>query len=540
MAATEAGSVASRTVDDLYRQHGGEVYRYAYAVLGNHADAEDVTQTTFLNAYRALEQGVRPRKASNWLLTIASNAIKQRFRQQQARPRQVELDEHIAGSEAADDEGPTIGELLTALSRIPPQQRQAIVLREFEGRSYAEIASILHVTTTALETLLFRARRSLAEELEHQLTCVEAQLAISKAVDGRLGRKERRRLREHLAECPDCAHFARLQPRHRTALRGLMFLPIPLSLSIFRGLDGAGTATAARMPSAGSEGAGAAGTSSGLGGTGAAGGSAIAGGVTIKAAALVAAATLAGGIAAVGAVELGRVVDEAPTAAATGAPSLTLAEHRGASAVRKSLAAPRRAEHASAPSASTRTPGVTGVEPPDRQESASTTETSQGDGTQGAGGSTGTEPTEQGGEPQGNQPQGPSGTEPQGTAPPGAEPPPSQPPSNQPAGTPTGAVQQPPVSSRRHPQPAKTKMTKKQTPGQHHQQAPKPKHEPTPKNEAKPEHPAKPTPQPKTEGQPNAEQPKPQQQSNPKNTPESGAPVADPQAAPDKPHGPKS
>ena len=55
--------VASREIDDLYRRHGAEVYRYAYAVLGNHADAEDVTQTTFLNAYRALEQGVQPAQA---------------------------------------------------------------------------------------------------------------------------------------------------------------------------------------------------------------------------------------------------------------------------------------------------------------------------------------------------------------------------------------------------------------------------------------------------------------------------------------------
>ena len=123
MAAAEAPHVASRAVDDLYRQHRAEVYRYAYAVLGNHADAEDITQTTFLNAYRALEQGVRRGSLSNWLLTIASNAIKQRFRQEQARPRQVELDERIASSES-DDEGPSVGELLTALSKIPPEQRR--------------------------------------------------------------------------------------------------------------------------------------------------------------------------------------------------------------------------------------------------------------------------------------------------------------------------------------------------------------------------------------------------------------------------------
>lgn len=316
MAVTETGHLASREVDDLYRKHGGEVYRYAYAVLGNHADAEDVTQTTFLNAYRALEQGVRPRKPSNWLLTIASNAIKQRFRQEQARPRQVELDDRIAGTEASD-EGPSMGELLTALSKIPPQQRQALVLREFEGRSYAEIAEILGVTTSALETLLFRARRSLAEELEHQLTCTEAQLAVSKSVDGRLGRKERRRLRDHLAECPDCARFARLQQRHRSALRGLMLIPIPLSLSIFKGLEGAGTATAATMPAAGAGASAAvvsAGVGSGLGAAGA-GGTAVAGGVALKAAAVVAAAGIAGGVAVPGATE----VDKKPakTASAT-------------------------------------------------------------------------------------------------------------------------------------------------------------------------------------------------------------------------------
>ena len=318
MAVTETGHLASRAVDDLYRRHGGEVYRYAYAVLGNHADAEDVTQTTFLNAYRSLEQGVRPRKPSNWLLTIASNAIKQRFRQEQARPRQVELDDRIAGSEA-DDAGPSIGELLTALSKIPPQQRQAIVLREFEGRNYAEIAEILGVTTSALETLLFRARRSLAEELEHQLTCTEAQLAVSKSVDDRLGRKERRRLRDHLAECPDCAQFARLQQRHRSALKGLLLIPIPLSLSVFKGLEGAGTATAATMPVAAGAGAGAAvvsaGMGTGLGAAGATGGSVVAGGVALKAAAVVAAASVAGGVAVTGASEIDKKPKKATPAA---------------------------------------------------------------------------------------------------------------------------------------------------------------------------------------------------------------------------------
>jgi RNA polymerase sigma factor (sigma-70 family) len=306
MAVTEASHVASRVLDDLYRRHGGEVYRYTLAVLGNHADAEDVTQTTFLNAYRSLEQGVRPRKPTNWLLTIASNAIKQRYRQEQARPRHVELDRDIAGT-STDDETPTVGELLTALSKIPPQQRQAIVLREFEGRSYSEIADILGVTTSALETLLFRARRSLAEELEHHLTCTEAQLAVSRAADGRLGRKERRRLREHLVECPDCAHFARLQQRHRRALKGLALIPIPLSFTLFKGLEG--SAAAATLPAVG---AGAAATGSGA--ASATGGGIFAGGVVVKAAAVVAAAGVAGGVT-VGATHIAANRGHSPTPA---------------------------------------------------------------------------------------------------------------------------------------------------------------------------------------------------------------------------------
>ena len=301
MAVTETDHAASRAIDDLYRRHGSEVYRYALAVLGNQADAEDITQTTFLNAYRALEQGVRPRKPANWLLTIASNAIKQRFRHDSARPRQVALDDRLADRGTEGTEGPTVGEILTALSHIPPQQRQAIVLREFEGRSYNETAEILGVTTSALETLLFRARKSLAEELEHQLTCTEAQFAVSQSADGRLGRKERRRLRTHIAECPDCARFAQLQQRHRGAMRGgLVLVPIPVSLTLFKGLEG--SAGAATLPTIG-----ASGVAAGVGGatgTSAVGGGLFAGGVALKAAAVVTAAGVAGGVGVVGAAEV--------------------------------------------------------------------------------------------------------------------------------------------------------------------------------------------------------------------------------------------
>ena len=61
--------------DRLYRQHAASVFRYAFAVLGSRADAEDVAQQTFLKAYSALAQGTKPRKAENWLLTIAHGKL---------------------------------------------------------------------------------------------------------------------------------------------------------------------------------------------------------------------------------------------------------------------------------------------------------------------------------------------------------------------------------------------------------------------------------------------------------------------------------
>ena len=126
----------------------------------------------------------------------------------------------------ADDDGPSIEDLVRALQRIPESQREALVLREMEGRSYKEISGILDVSETALESLIFRARRSLAEELENLVTCDRAELALSQQTDGRLGRKERKRLVAHLEECPSCARVATLGLKRRRAFKGLAVLAV--------------------------------------------------------------------------------------------------------------------------------------------------------------------------------------------------------------------------------------------------------------------------------------------------------------------------
>jgi RNA polymerase sigma factor (sigma-70 family) len=275
---------AARTpdFDRLYRDHAAAVYRYAYAVLGNHADAEDVTQQTFLNAYRAMARGTKPRKAENWLLTIAHNEVRRHFRSAHGRPFEVELDERVP-QQAHERSEPSVADVLRALQHLPPAQRSALVMREFEGRSYAEIADTMEVTQSALEALLFRARRGLAAELEDTLTCAEAEQALSRRLDGRLPRREARRLKAHLRECPLCARFEDDQKRQRSLLEGLSVIPVPASLYLVRGEQAAAAGLGTTAVAAGG--------SAAVG----AGGAGIAVGLIAKAAAVTAAVGVAGG-----------------------------------------------------------------------------------------------------------------------------------------------------------------------------------------------------------------------------------------------------
>ena len=231
---------SDRAFERLYKRHVGDVYRYALAVMRNPADAEDVTQTTFLNAYRAYaEKGSRPEKPQNWLIAIAHNVCRQRFRQSARRPSEISFEDDIADT-IADDDAPTGDDIRRALSHLAFNQRAALVMRELEGRSYAEIADILEVSTSAVETLIFRARRALREQLEGSLTCGEAEFAISRQLDGRLPRAERGQLRAHLRECSECAGFARRQRAQRGAMKTLALVPVPGSLtSLFGGGSGA-------------------------------------------------------------------------------------------------------------------------------------------------------------------------------------------------------------------------------------------------------------------------------------------------------------
>src|SRR5262245_37926692 len=145
------------------------MYGYCLHQLGSREEAEDAVQTTFMNAFRGLQRGIVPELESAWLFKIAHNVCLSRRRSSWRRgkveaPNNFEvLQEIVPGRELIADE---LIRLQDVLEEMPENQRRAILLREWQGMSYREISVELGLSQAAVETLIFRARRALAQGLE--------------------------------------------------------------------------------------------------------------------------------------------------------------------------------------------------------------------------------------------------------------------------------------------------------------------------------------------------------------------------------------
>jgi RNA polymerase sigma-70 factor, ECF subfamily len=160
---------ASDAARELYERHEPSVFRFCLSRLKSREEAEDARQTTFLQAFRALRAGVAPISESSWLLKIAENVCKSRRNEAQRRTAFEVAGPPEAIQSLPAPAGPAPEVLMPledALARLTKPQRRALLLREWRGLSYREIAEELEIGQGAAEVLLFRARRALAAELE--------------------------------------------------------------------------------------------------------------------------------------------------------------------------------------------------------------------------------------------------------------------------------------------------------------------------------------------------------------------------------------
>ncbi len=257
----------------LYRRYNRRIAAYIYGMVKDYGRAEDITQDVFVSALRRMRETDREIVFKPWVYEIAKNACIDQFRRSR-RTEEVsyDADETLASSDhsrlvsaapspdAAVDQKLALDDLRGAFGGLSQVHHEILVMREFEGLSYAEIGQRLGMTRPSVESTLFRARRRLAEEYEELVSgarCTRVRSIVEAAATASLGARDRRKLAAHVSHCQPCRRHAlhagidpallRGRPKVRTKVAAL--LPLPLFLR--RRLE-EGDATAAVSVSQGS------------------------------------------------------------------------------------------------------------------------------------------------------------------------------------------------------------------------------------------------------------------------------------------------
>ncbi len=167
--------------NDLVTRWEGSLYRFVVRYLGDTEEARDICQEAFLRAYTNLDRFRGQAKFSSWLYQIALNQCRSQFRKKKSRPT-VSLDEdeqqnHLrlvpADAETPDASAIKVqnaSALQTALARLPEDQRTAIILKEYHGLKFREIAEILETPESTVKSRLYHGLESLAKSLGHLKT----------------------------------------------------------------------------------------------------------------------------------------------------------------------------------------------------------------------------------------------------------------------------------------------------------------------------------------------------------------------------------
>ena len=153
---------------ELYKAHLKDVYSYSYYRVGNHHDAEDLTEQTFLQAYRHFaraQQESKGRPLRPWLIRIAHNLAANYYRDRSRRP-QTPIDDTtvLSALHTTEDlvEGrDELARIIAGIQDLPDERREALIMRFALGMDNREIARALGKTDGATKVLLHRAIKQL-------------------------------------------------------------------------------------------------------------------------------------------------------------------------------------------------------------------------------------------------------------------------------------------------------------------------------------------------------------------------------------------
>jgi RNA polymerase sigma-70 factor (ECF subfamily) len=184
---TQTMSAAPQLAEDLFNEYSRRIYAYCLRQLGSPEEAEDALQATYLNACRSLLNGFQPEVAQAWLFKVAENVCLTRQRSTWRRSR-VERPQDLQAVQdfvaAPEETGEELLGITDALATLSGQQRRAILLREWQGLSYREVAAEMGISQGAVETLIFRARRALVSALEEPAEVPTRRARLAHAFDG--------------------------------------------------------------------------------------------------------------------------------------------------------------------------------------------------------------------------------------------------------------------------------------------------------------------------------------------------------------------
>lgn len=166
----ERKAALDRDFDRLYRDHLRDVYSFAYYRVGNHHDAEDLTEQAFLQAYRHFDRAQREsdgRSLRPWLIRIVQNLAYNHYRDRARKPQaSIDLVEPIAtpvGTDRIAEDREELGQIMRLIRELPDERREALIMRFALGMDNAEIARAMGRSNGATKVLLHRAVKQLEE-----------------------------------------------------------------------------------------------------------------------------------------------------------------------------------------------------------------------------------------------------------------------------------------------------------------------------------------------------------------------------------------